>query len=100
VVILTIGAMSALGGRFNAVRGAVGLPAWDRRGKITTAGPGSPEEIRLAVKAAPVGVITAIGAVALALLLWLMILKPSRAVTDARIRVRRGSCVLARAPAI
>ena len=75
-VILTIGVMSALGGRFNAVRGAVGLPAWDRRGKITTAAPGSPEEIRLAVHAAPVGVITAIGVVALALLLWLMILKP------------------------
>jgi hypothetical protein len=76
LVILTIGAMSALGGRFNAVRGAVGLPAWDRRGKITTPAPGSPEEIQLAVKAAPVGVITAIGVVALALLLWLMILKP------------------------
>ena len=76
VVILTIGAMSALGGRFNAVRGAVGLPAWDRRGKITTAAPGSLEEIRRAVNAAPVGVITAIGVVALVLLLWLMILKP------------------------
>jgi hypothetical protein len=53
LLIVTIGAMSALGGRFNAVRGAVGLPAWDRRGKVT-----------------------AIGVVALALLLWLMILKP------------------------
>ena len=76
VVILTIGGMSALGGRFNAVRGAVGLPAWDRQGKITTAAPGSTEEIRRAVNAAPVGVITAMGVVALALLLWLMILKP------------------------
>src|SRR6202140_5808106 len=50
VVILTIGAMSALGGRFNAVRGAGGLPAWDRRGKITTSAPGSPEAIRQAVE--------------------------------------------------
>ncbi|TMF13030.1 MAG: hypothetical protein E6I37_05925 [Chloroflexi bacterium] len=75
-LILAIGAMSALGGRFNAVRGAVGLPAWDRRGKMTTAAPGSPEEIRRAVEAAPVGVITVIGVAALALLLWLMILKP------------------------
>ena len=76
VLIATIGVMSALGGRFNAVRGAVGLPAWDRRGKVTTSAPGSPEDIRLAVEAAPVGLITAIGVVALALLLWLMILKP------------------------
>ncbi|MDQ6922469.1 MAG: hypothetical protein M3170_12795 [Candidatus Dormibacteraeota bacterium] len=76
VLILTIGAMSALGGRFNAVRGAVGLAAWDRRGKVTTSAPGSPEEIRRAVSAAPVGIITAIGVVALVLLLWLMILKP------------------------
>jgi hypothetical protein len=76
VLILTIGGMSALGGRFNAVRGAVGLPAWDRRGKVTTSTPGSPDEIRRAVEAAPTGVITAIGVVALALLLWLMILKP------------------------
>ena len=76
VLLLTIGAMSAFGGRFNAVRGVVGLPAWDRRGKTTTSAPGSPEEIRRAVEAAPVGVITAIGVVALVLLLWLMILKP------------------------
>ncbi len=76
VLIVTIGAMSALGGRFNAVRGAVGLPAWDRRGKVTTSAPGSADEIRRAVEAAPTGVITAIGVVALALLLWLMILKP------------------------
>jgi hypothetical protein len=76
VLIATIGAMSALGGRFNAVRGAVGLPAWDRRGKVTTSAPGSPEEVRRAVEAAPVGLITAIGVVALVLLLWLMILKP------------------------
>lgn len=76
VLILTIGVMSALGGRFNAVRGAVGVPAWDRRGKITTSAPGSPQEVRRAVEATPVAVITAIGVVALALLLWLMILKP------------------------
>ena len=76
VLIATIGVMSALGGRFNAVRGAVGLPAWDRRGKISTSAPGSPDEIRRAVEAAPVWVITAIGVAALVLLLWLMILKP------------------------
>jgi hypothetical protein len=43
---------------------------------VTTSAPGSPEDIRRAVEAAPVGLITAIGVVALALLLWLMILKP------------------------
>jgi hypothetical protein len=76
VLILTIGAMSALGGRFNAVRGVVGLAAWDRRGKITTSAPGSPEAIRQAVEGTPTAFITAIGVVALGLLLWLMILKP------------------------
>jgi hypothetical protein len=76
VLILTIGGMSALGGRYNAVRGAVGLPAWDPRGKVTTSAPGSPEEIRRTVEATPAGAITAMGVVALALLLWLMILKP------------------------
>lgn len=76
VLVITIGAMSALGGRFNAVRGAVGLPAWDRRGKITTPALASPDEIRRAVKATPTALITAIGVVAIALFLWLMILKP------------------------
>jgi hypothetical protein len=51
VLIATIGVMSALGGRYNAVRGAVGLPAWDRRGgpqrqspgrRRTSAGPSRP----------------------------------------------------------
>ena len=76
VLIGTIGAMSALGGRYNAVRGAVGLPAWDRRGKTTTSAPASPEEVRGAVDATPAGIMTAIGVVALALLVGLMILKP------------------------
>jgi hypothetical protein len=76
VLILTIGVMSALGGRYNAVRGAVGLPAWDSRGRTSTSAPGSAEEIRQAVEATPAGVITAVGVVALGLLLWLMILKP------------------------
>jgi len=75
-LILTIGAMSALGGRYNALRGAVGLAAWDRRGKITTSAPGPPEAIRQAVEGTPNAFITAIGVVALSLLLWLMILKP------------------------
>jgi hypothetical protein len=76
VLIVTIGVMSALGGRYNAVRGAVGLPAWNRRGKVTTPAPASPEDIRRAVEAAPAAVITAVGVLALALLLGLMILKP------------------------
>jgi hypothetical protein len=76
LLIITIGVMSALGGRYNAVRGAVGLPAWDRRGKMTTSAPGSPEEISRAVEATPAGVITAVGVIGLGLLLWLMILKP------------------------
>jgi len=76
VLIVTIGVMSALGGRYNAVRGAVGLPAWDRRGRTTTSAPGSPEAIRQAVEATPTAFITAIGIIALALLLGLMILKP------------------------
>jgi hypothetical protein len=76
MLIVTIGAMSALGGRYNAVRAAVGLAAWDRRGKTTTSAPGSPEEIRRAVAAAPGGAMTAVGVVSLAVLLWLMIFKP------------------------
>ncbi|MDQ6711693.1 MAG: hypothetical protein M3Z28_00675 [Candidatus Dormibacteraeota bacterium] len=76
LLILTIGVMSFLGRRYNAVRASVGLPVRAGRGRVTTPAPGSPEEIRRAVNAAPVGMITAIGVVALLLLLWLMILKP------------------------
>jgi hypothetical protein len=43
---------------------------------VATSTPGSPEEIRRAVDATPAGVITAVGVVALALILGLMILKP------------------------
>ena len=75
VLIATIGVMSFLGRRYNAVRAAVGLPARSGR-RIVTSTPGSPEDIRRAVDATPAGVITAIGVVALALLLWLMIIKP------------------------
>jgi hypothetical protein len=75
LLILTIGAMSVLGRRYSAVRAAVGLPHRSGRQTVTSA-PGSPEEIRRAVEAAPAGIITAIGVVALAVLLWLMILKP------------------------
>ena len=75
VLILTIGVMSFLGRRYNAVRAAVGLPARAGR-RTTTAAPGSPEEIRRAVDATPAGVMTAVGVIALGLLLWLMILKP------------------------
>ena len=76
VLIVTIGMMSVLGRRYSAVRGAVGLPVRAGRRPMTTSTPGSPEEIRRAVDATPAGVITAIGVVALALLLWLMIIKP------------------------
>lgn len=76
VLIVTIGVMSVLGRRYSEVRGAVGLPVRAGRGPITASAPGSPEEIRRAVDATPAGVITAIGVVALALLLGLMILKP------------------------
>ena len=44
--------------------------------RITTSPPGSPEELRRALVAAAPGLITTVGVVALALLLWLMILKP------------------------
>jgi hypothetical protein len=76
VLVLTIGVMSVLGRRYGEVRGAVGLPVRRRRGPATTSAPGSPEAIRRAVDATPAALITAIGVVALALLLWLMILKP------------------------
>jgi hypothetical protein len=75
LLIITIGIMSVLSRRYNGVRAAVGLPVRSRR-QVTTAAPGSPEEIRRAVEAAPAGLITAIGIVTLALLLGLMILKP------------------------
>ena len=75
VLILTIGVMSFLGRRYNAVRASVGLPAHSGRRTVTSA-PASPEEIRRAVEATPAGLITAIGVVALALILGLMVLKP------------------------
>ena len=75
VLIVTIGMMSVLGRRYSAVRGAVGLPVRARRG-TTTSAPGSPEDVRRVVDATPAGIITAVGVVALALLLWLMIIKP------------------------
>jgi hypothetical protein len=75
LLIVTIGIMSVLSRRYNAVRAAVGLPVRSRRQVMATA-PASPEEIRRLVEAAPAGLITAIGMVTLALLLWLMILKP------------------------
>ena len=74
LLIITIGVMSVLSRRYNAVRVAVGLPARSRQ--VTTTAPASPEEIRRLVEAAPAGLMTAIGVVALALLLGLMILKP------------------------
>jgi hypothetical protein len=76
VLIVTIGAMSALGRPYSAVRRAVGLPVRAGRRPVATSTPGSPEEIRRAVDATPAGVITAVGVVALALILGLMILKP------------------------
>jgi len=75
LLLITIGIMSVLSRRYNAVRAAVGLPVRSR-GRVTTASPASPEEIRRLVEAAPAGLMTAIGVVALALLLGLMILKP------------------------
>ena len=73
--IITIGVMSALGRGYNAVRGAVGLPVRSGR-QVKTTAPAPPDEVRRLVDAAPAGLTTAIGVVALALLLWLMILKP------------------------
>jgi len=75
LLILTIGVMSALGSRYNAVRAAVGLPY--RAGRQTqTSPPAPPAEIRRAVETAPALLTTAVGVVAAGLLLWLMILKP------------------------
>jgi hypothetical protein len=67
LLIITIGIMTVLSRRYNAVRAAVGLPVRSR-GQVTTTSPTSPEEIRRLVDAAPAGLITAIGVVALALL--------------------------------
>jgi hypothetical protein len=75
LLIITIGVMSVLGRGYNAVRGAVGLPVRSGR-EVKTMPPASSDELRRVVDAAPAGAITAIGVVALALLLWLMILKP------------------------
>ena len=75
VLIVTIGVMSFLGRRYNAVRASVGLPTRSGRRTVTST-PGSPEDIRRVVDATPAGLITAIGVVALALLLGLMVLKP------------------------
>jgi hypothetical protein len=75
LLIATIGVMSVLGRRYNAVRGAVGLPVRVGRQR-TTLPPASPDELRRVVAHAGPGPITAVGVIALGLLLWLMILKP------------------------
>jgi hypothetical protein len=75
VLIVTIGVMNVVGRAYHALRGVVGLPGRGR-GRMTPTAVGSPEEIRRAVEATPGAVMTAIGVVALAVLLWLMILKP------------------------
>jgi hypothetical protein len=75
LLIVTIGVMSALGRGYTAVRGAVGLPVRAGR-EVKTMPPVSPDELRRVVDAAPAGAMTAIGVVVLALLFWLMILKP------------------------
>jgi hypothetical protein len=75
ILIITIGVMSALGRGYNAVRGAVGLPVRSGR-QVKTTSPAPPDQVGRLVEATPAGLITAIGVIALALLLWLMILKP------------------------
>jgi hypothetical protein len=75
LLIVTIGVMSVMGRRYNAVRGAVGLPVRSGR-RTTTSSPVPPAELPRVVSAAGPGPITAVGVIALALLLWLMILKP------------------------
>src|SRR2546423_1817636 len=75
LLLITIGIMSVLSRRYNAVRAAVGLTVRSR-GRVTIASPASPEEIRRLVEAAPAGLMTAVGVVALAPLLGLMIPKP------------------------
>jgi hypothetical protein len=75
LLIITIGVMSVMGRRYNAVRGAVGLPVRSG-GRTTTSAPVAPAELPRVVSAAGPGPITAVGVIALALLLWLMILKP------------------------
>jgi uncharacterized membrane protein len=71
LLLLASGVMVALGMPYNRLRAAAG----EARGRQPSA-PAPPEEIgRMAASTRP-GLITALGVVALALLLWLMILKP------------------------
>lgn len=71
ILLITSGVMVALGMQYNRLRGAAG----EARGREPAPPAASEEVLRLAAATAP-GLITALGVVALALLLWLMILKP------------------------
>lgn len=74
VLIVAIGAMGGLARRYYKLREAVGVPGPGARPATTSAA--SPEAVRELAATANPWPITAVGVVALLVLLWLMILKP------------------------
>jgi hypothetical protein len=75
VLVLTIGLMNAMGRQYHPLRVAAGLGRGSDRGREAVPPAASDEVRRIALSTRPLP-ITALGLVALALLLWLMILKP------------------------
>jgi hypothetical protein len=75
VLVLTVGLMNAMGRQYHPLRVAAGQRRGSDRGREPVP-PSTPNEIRrIALATRPIP-ITVLGLVALALLLWLMILKP------------------------
>lgn len=75
LLIVTSGVMVGLGMRYNTVRQAAGIPRGQREAE-TLAPPAPPEELQRAVAATQPMLIALVGVLALAALLWLMIMKP------------------------
>ena len=73
VLIVAIGAMNALSQPYHNIRVGVGLPG---RRRNETAAPASPEQLQQLVARANPWPISLVGAVAILILLWLMVLKP------------------------
>ena len=74
VLVLVSGVMIGLGMPYNALRQALGSPRG--RGGAESAPPGPPEEVRRATAATRPVTTALVGVVALAVLLWLMTIKP------------------------
>jgi hypothetical protein len=74
-LVLTVGLMNAMGRQYHPLRVAAGQGRGSDRGR-QPGPPPTPDEVRRLARSTSPWPITVLGLVALALLLWLMILKP------------------------